>query len=131
VSTTLASIFGDEITVSGGAYQVDRQYSGFAGADGLTGMNLGGRGNTVIVRGRLRSSAGSYSNGRADASAAIKELQQAQYLEAADYYFNSETFEQVVWEKIEPVANQSGKSYHLTSTGDVIIDFIAYGRSLI
>ncbi|HBG77805.1 MAG TPA: hypothetical protein DDW84_02995 [Phycisphaerales bacterium] len=131
MATDLTSIFCDEITVSRGAYQVDRQYSGFAGCDGLTAMNLGGRGKPIIVRGRLRASAGSYSSGRAAASALLNALESNSYLAAADYTFNGETFEQVVWERIEPVANQSGKSYHLTSAGEVIIDFIALGRTLI
>jgi hypothetical protein len=132
MSTNLTSIFGDEITVSCGAYQVDRQYSGFAGADGLASINLGGRGKPIIVRGRLRSgTVSSYADGRFDVSLALEMLQANAYLPADDYEFQGETFEQVAWEKIEPVVNQSGKSYHLTSTGEVIMDFIAYGRTLI
>lgn len=132
MSTNLTSIFGNEITVSCGAYQVDKQYSAFAGCDGLTAMNLGGRGKTIIVRGRLRSgTVSSYADGRFDVSLAFEVLQAILHLPADDYEFQGETFEQVVWEKIEPVVNQNGKSYHQTSAGEVIMDFIAYGRTLI
>ncbi|HBG77668.1 MAG TPA: hypothetical protein DDW84_02300 [Phycisphaerales bacterium] len=131
MATDLTELWGNEITVSCGAYQVDRQYSGFAGCDGLTGMNLGGRGNPVIVRSRYRASGADYSTARGLASAVLQLLKDNLYLPADDYEFNGETFEQVVWERIEPIANQSGKSYHLTSASEVIIDFIALGRTLI
>jgi len=130
MATDLTSIFGSELIVSIGAYQVDRQYSGFAGADGLTSMHLGGRGSMLVVRGRLRSTNG-YDTARAAVAAAFAALKALTYSEAADYSFKGETFLSIVWEKIEPIPNNRGQIYLWTSAGQVILDFIAYGRALI
>jgi hypothetical protein len=131
MATGLTSIFGSEIIVNPQGKEVDREYSGYAGSDGLTSMYLGGRGSAIIVRGIVRGTGNTYDLARADAAAKLAAIEAYQTAPAADYTFKNDTYLSVVWYKVEKVPDATGKVFYFNSKGEVIVNFIAYGRSLI
>ena len=131
MATSLTSVFGSEISVSPGSKEVDREFSGCAGSDGLTSMYLGTRGSNISVRGIVRGTGSGYDAARANAISGLEAIEAHQIDPAADYTFKDDTYLSVVWYKVEKIPDGSGKVFHLNSKGEVIINFIAYGRSLI
>jgi hypothetical protein len=127
---TLQSIFGDEISVGEGHRQADREFTGYAGAHGLTSMLLGSRGRDVIVRGIVRGSGTNYSTARRNAAGKLDDLENAQWLDPDEYSFMGNTYYSVVWNRLELVPGPNGQTYCQTAT-DVIVQFIMYGISLI
>jgi len=131
MATNLTTIFGSEIIVASQGKEADREFSGYAGSDGLTSMHLGSRGNAVVVRGIIRGSGNGYDTARADAAAKLAAIEDHFITGALDYSFKGETYLSVVWYKLEKVPDTDGKVFHLNSKGEVIVNFIVYGRSLI
>ena len=132
MSTDLTDIFGDEIVISGKNYGVDRQQSGNAGSDGLTDMHLGSRGYAFIVKGVLRVSGETYDAAHAAMVDKIKDdIEPLLWAPADDYTFKNETFESAIWPTINFLTDNDGVMYHYTSGGDMVVNFIAYGRTLI
>ena len=132
MATDLTTIFGNEIIVNPQSKEVDREFSGFAGSDGLTSMNLGSRGSTLIVKGIIRGTGASYAAARADALSQLAAIEAYAAAGVADYSFKNDTYLSVVWYKIEKVPDpQSGKFFMFNSAGEVIVNFLAYGRSLV
>ncbi|HAL45680.1 MAG: hypothetical protein A2Y12_01665 [Planctomycetes bacterium GWF2_42_9] len=127
---SLTSIFGTEISVLPGFRQADREFTGFAGQHGLTEMLLGSRGADIVVRGRLRGTGANYAAARADAMAKLTAIEDANFLAADDYTFQSDTYYQVVWNKLEIIPNSAGQSFWFTTTSEVIVDFVCYGIML-
>jgi len=113
----LTSIFGDEITVYRTALQVDREYTGFAGAEGLSSMFLGTRGYDIVVTGILRAngSGSSYQNARLAMADKILDLENWLVIDDRDYEFMNEHFGNVVWEKIDFIPNNRGNLFLFTS----------------
>jgi hypothetical protein len=128
----LTSIFGNEITVYRTALQVDREYTGFAGAEGLSCMFLGTRGYGIVVTGILRAngSGSSYQNARSAMADKILDLENWLVSDDRDYKFNNEYFGNVVWEKIDLIPNNRGTLFLFTANKEMIVNFVAYGRSL-
>jgi len=131
MATSLTSVFGDEITVYSQNRKADRQYSGFAGAHGLTSMLLGSRGYAIIVNGIVRGTGGSYSTARADAASTLANIEACLWAGATDYRFQGETFYNVVWDRIERIPDSKGRVFRYTAGGEVVVNFVAYGRALI
>lgn len=125
MSTDLTNIFGNDINVFDGNREADREFTGFAGSHGLTSMLLGSRGADIIVRGCVRAST------RALAAAAIKAIEDAQWLPEDDYTFQNDTYMSIVWNKVEKIPNASGQVYLFNSAGEFVVQFIATGRMLI
>ena len=127
---SLNSIFGDEINVHDGHRQADREFTGYAGNHGLTSMLLGSRGKDIIVRGTVRGSGGNYGSARNDAADKMAEIEAAQWLDEDDYTFFNDTYKSVVWNKVEKIPNDKGQVYFQSSSGEVLVNFVAYGISL-
>ena len=128
--TALTDIFGDEIIVADGSCQVDREYSGFAGADGLVSMHLGSRGSDSAVAGIVRGTGESYAAARANARLQMLDIEDTVSLDADDYTFGEDTFENVVWDSVKKIPDANGKIYQLNSKGEVIVRFIITGKML-
>ena len=132
MATDLTTIFGSEIIVNPQSKEIDREFSGFAGSDGLTSMYLGSRGSTIIIRGIVRGTGANYDVARADAVSKMDAIEIYQVMAAADYAFKNDIYSSVVWYKIEKIPDpQTGKVFLFNSKGEVIVNFLAYGRSLI
>ena len=130
MSTALTNIFGVEIKVVAQPRQLDRQYVGFAGAGGVTSMNLGTRGRQLIVSGRLRASGGSYSAARGNLQDKIDDIEAYLTAEAAGYTYEGETYKNVVFDRLTLVERQ-GRYIHYTSAGEATADFVCFLRQLI
>lgn len=131
MATDLTTIFGNEIKVFAQNRQADRQFSGFAGCHGMTSMLLGSRGYNIIVKGTAVGAGGSYSAARDSVVAKFASMEDYLFDEAADYEFFGETFNNVVWNRVEKIPDKNGMVYRYTAEGYVIVDFVAYGRALI
>ena len=131
MATELANIFGDEITVHAQRRKADRQFSGFAGAHGLTSMLMGSRGTPLVVKGTVRGTGSSYSAARDSADSKLAVLENLLWEQADSYSFKGRTYYYVVWTKITIVPDNNGVAYHQTSVGNVLVRFIAIGISLI
>jgi len=131
MSTNLTTIFGNEIKVHLQPVIIDRQYSGFPGAHGLTAMHMGSRGYPLTVTGKLASSGVNYTAARAAVRAVIDGIEDYLFADAADYVFFGVTYYSVVWEKFQLLPDGTGKVFHYTSEGYCTADFIMLGRSLL
>jgi len=121
----LTNIFGSEIKVTAEPRDIARQYSHFAGSDGLTAMHMGSRGHRLIVEGIVRAAT------RPLLRSAVLAIEAQSWAGAADYSFAGNIYYFVVWDKLEVPRDGSGKSVYWSSTGCVLSRFTAYGRALI
>jgi len=121
----LIDIFGSEIKVTAQPRSIARQYSHFAGANGLTAMHLGSRGHRLVVEGIVRAA------NRPLLRTAILAIEDWLWAGAIDYSFAGNIYSFVVWEKIELHRDGSGKSVYWSSAGWVLTRFTAYGRALL
>ena len=130
MSTSITSVFGSEIIVGWQPRDLARNYAGFAGANGLTSMNLGTRGYAITITGRLRVSDNNYAAARAALNTLIETVEA--YLEAAadDYTFKSDTYTDVVWDRLQLVPGPTGSFLRWNVEGEAFADFIMHGRSL-
>ena len=131
MATSLTTIFGSEIKVYAQPRNADRQYVGFAGADGLVSMLMGTRGRQIVVTGRLAASGANYNAARTSLQAVIDGIESYLSIEAADYSFAGTTYSDVVFDRFQLVPDNSGKVFHWTAAGYVIADFVCFMRSLI
>lgn len=130
MATDLTTIFGNDINVVPEPRTIQRDYHGFAGADGLLSMYHGFRGYRILVTGRNFGSGATYNLARAAAEASKFAIEANLPNVSADYTFKGSTYSDVVFERFELVRDGSGKAFHLTAEGIVIYDFIAVLRSL-
>jgi len=130
MATDITSIFGSEIMVAAQNSQADRQFSGFAGAHGMTSMLLGSRGYPIVVKGIIRGTGSSYQDARNSADDTFQTVEDLLFAAADEYSFQGRTYADVVWSKIEKIPDSRGSVYHYTSAGDIIVSFIATGRAL-
>lgn len=130
MSTDLYTFFGThELVVVGQPREIERQYTGFPGAHGLTSMFMGSRGKPVIVTGTIRFNGASYEAARYNLEAYIYNLEQIQWADAADYYWLGSNYYNVVWEKLAFI-NKSDTTFYWSANGQVMAYFIAVGRQL-
>jgi len=125
MAVALTNIFGSEIKVTAQPRDVHRQYSHFAGANGLTAMHMGSRGHRIIIEGIIRAAS------RPFLRLAVLAIEDWLYAGAVDYTFAGCTYYAVVWERFELQRDGSGKSVYWSSEGWVLTRFTAYGRALI
>ncbi len=130
MSTSLRSIFGNEIKVVAQPRQIDRQYTGFPGAHGVIGMHLGSRGYQLVISGTLRATGASYAAASANLQIIIDALELYLFAIAADYSHDGTTYYSVVLDRFQLLPDGEGKSFHLTSTDYVTCSFIYYARAL-
>ncbi len=131
MATNLTSIFGYEIVVAPQPRLHDRQYSGFPGAHGLAGMNMGSRGRVVVISGRLAYTGDDYTAARTALQAEINTLDSYMNNGSAAYSFEGETYSNLVFEKIELKPGRHGKVFHYTADGYVFADFVCLARDLL
>jgi hypothetical protein len=125
MSTALTTIFGTEISVAPTPRRAQRQYYGFPGSHGVSAMQLGSRGWSFIVHGRLRATGTTYAGARVTLEAAISVIEAWQWADAEDFTFGSSTYANCVMDKLELVPGPDGKPFHFTG-GAVFCDFVAY-----
>ncbi|MCE5186084.1 MAG: hypothetical protein LLF76_08170 [Planctomycetaceae bacterium] len=110
MSVTLAYALGtSELIVGRQPRQMSRRLDGYAGADGLTGMNLGTRGYVIPIILTLRAAGASYAAARATMEAYIYTVELLQDLDAAEYTYGSITYSLAIWERplLVPVSPNS------------------------
>ena len=125
MATPLTDIFGSEIKVTAQPRDVARQYSHFAGCDGLTAMHMGSRGHRLVVEGIVRAAT------RPQLRSAVLAIEAWLWAGAVDYSFAGNIYYAVLWERLELKRDGSGKSVYFSSAGWVLSRFTAYGRALI
>jgi len=131
VATALTDIFGDEICVYAQPRQVDRQYVGFPGANGLVGMHMGSRGRQLVITGRLREDGANYQAARTALQAIIDEIEEYLNAELADYSFMGDTYEKVVFDRFNLLPDGKGKLFFMNSAGEVFVDFVCFLRQML
>jgi len=119
----LNTIFGTEINVSEQPRRSQRQFSGFAGAHGLTALHLGTRGKVVTISGTLRAAGVSYNAALAALKAALAVLEAYQWAIIADYTYRGVAYPNAVFEDFKLVKKSNGKMFTRTSTGCVTCNF--------
>lgn len=131
MAINLTLIFGNEISVAVNPRDTERQYAGFAGAHGIVSMFMGSHGYSIAVSGTLRASGANYAAARAALIAAIRVIEAYQWADAADYTFFNDTYENIVWDKLQIIPDNSGKQFHYDTNGECLCRFVMPGRSLI
>jgi len=125
MAISLIDIFGKEIKIAAGPHDVARQYSRFAGANGLTAMFMGSSGCRLVITGTLRAATNILLQAGIDA------IEQWLWAGANDYTAFGITYFFIVFDKFELVTDAKGKTFHLTSEGWVTCGFRMYARALI
>ena len=131
MSTALTSIFGTEISAAPQPRRAQRQYYGFPGSHGVSAMQLGSRGWSFTVRGRLRATGSTYAGARATLEGYISVIDQWQWADATDFTFGSSTYANAVMDKMELIPGPDGKVFHWSAAGSVFCDFVAYFTGLL
>jgi hypothetical protein len=131
MATDLTTVFGSEIKVYAQPRIIQRQYAGYPGTHGLTGMHMGSRGYIVMVTGKLAVTGNTYALARAAMRTVILAIEEYLWADSDDYSFGNDTYENVVFEKFELVPDNEGKAFHITSEGYLVANFIALLRALI
>ena len=131
MSTALTTIFGSEIKAALQPRAHHRQYAGFPGAHGLTGMYMGSRGAPLMITGRLAAGGANYQAARVALQTIIDDIDVG-YIEAEadDYTHMGSTYYDVVFNRFELIPGRDGKYFHYTAAGYCACDFICTGRSL-
>lgn len=123
MATSLTSILGSEIRVNIQPLTLDRSYTGFAGADGLTSMDLGTRGRSITVQGTIRKAT------RALLYSELDDIYQS-LRSGGDYTYDGQTYSSVVLESLRLRPGPQGKTIRTVASGDVIVQFVCRLRSL-
>ncbi len=131
MSEALMDIFGNEIKVAAQPRTSDRRHTAFAGAHGLTSMNLGTRGRQIVIVGRIACSGVDYAAARLNAETAVAAIEAYQWTDGGDYTYMGLTFYNCVFGLFQLLPDQRGRTYHYTSEGYVTVDFIAHIRELV
>lgn len=113
-----------EITVDPQPYRMQRQYHGFAGANGLTALAMGSRGRVAVVTGVLRAASRALL---ANVRVGVEDLQ---LLGAADYTWLGEAFPSAVWEDFRLVPER-GRIVHRVADGTYRMKFQILLRCLV
>jgi hypothetical protein len=130
MSIAISSIFGTCIRTVVQPANIDRQYAGLPGANGVLSMHLGSRGRQLVVRGSLYTTGATYALARAAMFiylSAIETWLSPDTLAVALTYFN-EIYLDCVMDRFEIIPDGEGKTFHWTRSG-MRVDFIAYWRS--
>lgn len=136
MTVSITTVFGSEISVNTGLRVNQTQFTGYAGANGVTGMWLGTRGRLIIVSGTMRYTAASYLQARSGLIAAI-ELILSTYTGIAEdtwTYGSYESYANTVLTHIEPLpargADGTIKTYHWNGS-QCYCKFNAYLRQML
>lgn len=130
MATDLTTIFGNEINVYAQPADIDRQYVGFPGCDGLVSMELGLRGRQLVISGTLASSGEDYEAARSNLQDWIKTIEAYLYETETDYSFAGWTYYDVVFDKFEIFPGTDGRAFAWTAEGWVTCRFRMLGRIL-
>jgi hypothetical protein len=132
MATALTTIFGNEINVAVGRRQAVRMRTGFAGAHGVTSVNLGSRGYAIVVTGTGRQSLSglTFAQARAALEAALLAIENYQWIAADTYTYGTGSYYNVEFDKLEVLADGSGKQFYNTGSY-VLCRFRAYLKGLI
>jgi len=131
MATDLTYIFGTAIKVEKQPRLVDRQYTGYPGAHGLTTMFLGTRGYVLTIRGILAHYGPDYAAGRAGLQSVIDAIEAYLWAEYDDYTFMNTTYYNIVFERLIIPVNDKGKQFYWTPEGYVSCEFICEARGLL
>jgi hypothetical protein len=135
MTVSIQSVFGNEICVNPGMRRNQTQYTGYAGADGCTGMRLGTRGYSIVVSGILRYTAGNYAAARIGLGTVLQTID-ATYRNAAEdtWTYGAEYYANTVYDHLEliPFAGGDGAAKTFRWNGSqCYVRFVAYFRSLL
>jgi len=130
MAINLKDIFGNEINVSFQLREPNNQYTGFAGAHGVTGMMMGSRGWPLIVTGTLRAYGKTYRVARNALVQLIETIEGYQCYPEQTYSYLNEIYTNVAFERFQLI-DTDGKQFKYTSEGYCICRFIAYFRSML
>jgi len=119
----LNTIFGSEINVADQPRRSQRQFSGYAGAHGLTAMHLGTRGKVVTITGTLRATGVSYNAALETLKTAIDVLEAYQWAASDDYTYRGATYANGVFEAFKLLPGRAGKMFTWTAAGYVTCKF--------
>jgi hypothetical protein len=100
-----------ELVVGRVPRQMARSLTGYAGANGLTGMALGTRGYQVPIRLTLRAAGNTYALARAAAEVLIAAVEALQALDAAEYTYGGTTYSNCIWDKPQLLPGPDGRQY--------------------
>lgn len=131
MATDLTNIFGPEIRVYAQPRQLDTEFVGFPGADGVLRMNMGTRGRQLVISGTLAATGTDYKDARANLQAVIDSIESLQNEEEAVYTHKDISYLNIVFDRFELVPDGAGKAFFYTAEGWLLCNFICYARCLI
>lgn len=130
--TNLTTVFGNDIAVACGPSIQDMQFSAFAGANGLTALDMGSRGNIIVVTGIIYSSSNLvYSAARAQVEGIITSIKTWLGGAENDYTFQGSNYYGVVFLRFDPIPDGQGRQFQFTPEGRCLCRFVCTGRSLV
>jgi hypothetical protein len=129
MSYNIADIFGTCITGYAKTVDIDRQYAGLPGANGILSMHLGTRGRQIVVTGRLYTAGNTYALARAAMVIAIGAIEVWLFpgVPPVDLTYFNEIYYNCVMDEFRLIPDGRGKLYHIVA-GGVAVDFISFWR---
>jgi len=127
----LTTIFGAQINVHVQPRQAHRQYVGFPGCHGVLGMHLGTRGRQLIVSGTLAATGASYNAARVNLQTWLNDIEAYLNADAASYTYCAQTYNYLVFDRLQLLPDGEGKTFHYTATGYVTCRFVCFGTMML
>ncbi len=131
MSVNLSTIFGPEINVVVQPRDVERSYSGYPGAHGVTTMFLGSRGRRIQISGRIVTNGVNYNLARVSCQTAINAIEAYLWSPAHDYHWGNNVYYACVFDSFRLLGDANGKFFTWSVPGYVVANFICTGRALI
>jgi len=115
----LSNLLGNELNVGIVPPATQRTFTGYAGADGITSMNMGHRGYVIPINGKIRVTGATYQLARAAADAAILNIARLQYWAPGIYTHAGSSYYNAIFHGFRV----TGKKYRYTNVGYMIVEF--------
>ena len=131
MSINLSTIFGPEINVVVQPRDVERSYSGFPGAHGVTTMFMGSRGRSIRITGRIATYGVNYAAARTACQAAIDAIEAYLWAPAQDYHWGNNIYYAIVFDAFRILGDRNGKGFRWTRDGYCVADFVMTGRAIL
>lgn len=119
MATELSSILGNELIVGIVPPATQRTFTGYAGADGITSMNMGHRGYVVPIKGKIRVTGGSYAAARANADVVILNIAALQYWNPGIYTHLGSSYYNAIFHGFRVTSEK----YRFTNVGHMTVEF--------
>lgn len=119
----LTTLFGNEIKVHHHPRQIQRQFTAYAGAHGMTSLAMGTRGHIIEITGTFRVYGATYNAAQQQMITAFENIEILTYSGAQSYTYRAATYNNAVFHNFRILQLPGGKQFAYTTEGYMIARF--------